>query len=176
MSAEARMRKWLWMMGITQVLLIAVLATLWSSMPAAVPAADSDPAPICFNRVPGSDKPCLTSFTRLATAPDKVAGRRVIITGYLAMRYGIPMLYASQQDYENDIAVNALAIEGDRPALEQLIRQFSYRYVVMDGVFRENEQNLAWLGRLTPPFKASKPITPLRQTHEDVLVPVEYTK
>lgn len=176
MSAEAGMRKWLWVMGITHVLLIVALATLWNSMPVAVPAADSSPAPICFSRVPGPDKPCLTSFTRLATAPDKVTGRRVIITGYLAMRYGIPMLYASQQDYENDIAVNALAVEGEHPTLEQLVQQFPYQYVVLEGVFRENEQNLAWLGRLTPPFKASKPITPLRQTHEDVLVPVEFMK
>ena len=79
--------------------------------------------------------------------------------GHLAMRYGISMLYASQQDYANDVAVNAIAIHGDRQALEQLVRQFSYQDVVLEGVFRRKEQNMAWSSRLTPPFKASRPIT-----------------
>lgn len=62
--------------------------------------------------------------------------------GHLAMRYGIPMLYASQQDYANDVAVNAIAIHGDRQALEQLVRRF--RNVVLEGSF--GGMNRIWHG------------------------------
>ncbi len=168
------MKKWLWTMAFSQLLLFAALAALWRSLPTAAPTADSNPAPLCFSRVPGPDRPCLTIFLRLTAAQNQAAGRRIIITGHLAMRYGIPMLYASQQDYENDVAVNAIAIHGDRQTLEQLVRQFSYQDVVLEGVFQRNEQNLAWLGRLTPPLRASRPIAPLKQTDQDVLVPVEF--
>ncbi len=64
--------------------------------------------------------------------------------GHLAMRYGIPMLYASQQDYANDVAVNAIAIHGDRQALEQWVRRFSYRDVVLEGSF--GGTNRIWHG------------------------------
>lgn len=58
-------------------------------------------------------------------------------------------------------------------ALATGVRQALEQDVVLKDIFRRNEQNMAWLGRLTPPFKASRPITPLRQTEQDVRVHVE---
>ena len=157
-----------------QVATMVSVGALWLKLQS---DANGDPASThqpCYFRG-GQDSTCIASFASVLARPEEFQGKRVILVGYFALRYGVPMLYASKDDYLNDVSTSAIAIVGSYEELANLFREHGDSYVRLEATFRlpGSSKNVAWAGELTPGFRASTPEPLPRQGIEDLLVPVE---
>lgn len=129
----------------------------------------------CYQKDDGS-APCIVSFSSVELMPQSFDGKRVILVGYLSLRYGVPMLYATREDYLNDVATSAIAVVGSYEELAPLFKAYGNGYVRLEARFQlaDSKKRVAWAGELAPPFEASTPEPPPAQNIDDLLVPVEF--
>lgn len=137
-----------------------------------------EPAPVdvCVYRDDRSQI-CNSSFIRLAPNIHAANGKKLSIVGFVAMRYGVPLLYSSDVDYRNDVVVNSIAIRGNRGTLISLLKDHGYKYLRIEGVFfpAVPGEKTPWLGEIRPPFVISEIVQMERESLDDLLVGHEYS-
>lgn len=136
------------------------------------------PAPVDVCVYP-DDRPqiCNSSFLRLAPNTQAVNGRKLSIVGFVAMRYGVPLLYSSDTDHINDIVVNSIVIRGDRDTLTALLKEHEDKYLRIEGTFVSATPGprTPWLGEIRPPFVISEIVQLERESLDDLLISHEYS-
>ena len=111
----------------------------------------------------GSSEVCITSFRRLQNSPESADGRKVSLKGYLAIRQGIPTLYATELDFLNDMVIESIVVRGERNKLEEILRSHAYSYVRVEGAFSASPTGPGspWVGEIVPSMISE--VSPMKQ-------------
>jgi hypothetical protein len=141
-----------WVLLFATVAAIVILSTKMQAIKTLTPLGSVD-ASACYLRESRSAG-CETSFLRLTSSPYSAQGRSIRLVGYLAIRNGVPLLFANEQDYLYDVVVNAIEIEGSSTDLAVLDGHW-YSYVRAQGGFKlsKNTDDEPWFGKMQPPLR-----------------------
>lgn len=128
----------------------------------------------CFFRG-GSSAVCITSFRRIQNSPEGANGKKISLKGFLAIRQGIPTLYATELDFLNDMVIESIVVRGERNTLEKLLELHAYSYVRVEGTFIASpaKPDFPWVGEISPSM-ISKVSHVERESVSDLLTNVKY--
>ena len=92
-----------------------------------------------------SEKTIMVSLIQLIAAPEKYAGKRVQIVGYLHLEFEGDRICLHKEDSDKDILHNCLSIGSVNEAgkmSKKNMHKFSNNYVLMEGVFNRDEDEI----------------------------------
>ena len=169
------MKKHLFFLYALQIATVIAVIVAWAGFKNHVPKQHAPESRGCYQKQDGRG-PCIVSFSSVQVLPQSFDGKRIILVGYLSLRYGVPMLYATREDYLNDVATSAIAVVGPYEELAPLFKAHGNGYVRLEARVQlaDSKRRVAWVGELGPPFQASTPEPPPAQDVDDLLVPVEF--
>lgn len=124
-----------------------------------------------------SETVCITSFRRLQNSPASADGMKVSVKGYLAVRHGIPTLYATELDFLNDMVIESIVVRGDRGKLVRFLKHHAYTYVRVEGSFSVSDDTPGspWIGEIEP--SAVSDLEPMqRESTADILTNLEHLR
>jgi hypothetical protein len=83
-------------------------------------------------------EPTDVSLINLIAAPERYNGKLVRILGYLNLEFEGNALYLHKEDYDNSLFKNGVWIDLPRKEAIEKTKEFSKRYVIIEGVFDMN--------------------------------------
>lgn len=96
----------------------------------------------------GGERVCSISFQRLYVNPVFFSGKKLFLSGYLAIHDGELLLYSDKIAYDHDMQDSSIVVRVNLKSRIKIAKKWAYKYIYISGVFKMSSGDDDFLGEL----------------------------